>query len=128
MVSVAVLIKSSCSALLFPGAIAAKAADGDIIMLYLEAVGHNYSASRGVGGEVNVKNPAAFIAIEMAMLLHVGAVAGGGAVEIDVADEAALDQGVEAIVDRGHRDFRHALFGPQEDVLDLWMVALLQQH
>lgn len=97
-------------------------------MVYLEAVGHDHTRGFGIGGEVDVKNTAAFIAVKMAVLLHVGAVAGGGAVEVDVADEAALDQGVEAIVNCGHGDVRHALFGAQEDVLHPGMIALLEEH
>lgn len=97
-------------------------------MVYLEAVGHDHTGGLGIDGEVNVENPAAFIAVKVAVLLHVGTITRGGAVEIHVADEAALDQGVEAIVNRGHRDVRHALFGAQEDVLHPGMIALVEEH
>ena len=64
----------------------------------------------------------------MAMLLHVRAITGRGAVEVDVADEAAFDQRIQAVIDRRHGDLRHALLGAEEDFLDRRVVALVEEN
>src|ERR1035437_7916908 len=64
----------------------------------------------------------------MTMLLHVRAKARRAAFELDLAHEAALYQRVEAVINRGHGNVGHGLFGPDENLLRRWMVALLQQH
>ena len=63
----------------------------------------------------------------MVMLLHIGAVAGGGAVEIHVTDEVALHEGIEAIINRGHGDIGHGFLGADKNVFDRGMIALLEQ-
>jgi len=45
-----------------------------------------------------------------------------------VPDQAAFDQGVQAIINGGHRDVGHASLGPQEDLFHRGVVALFQQH
>ena len=60
------------------------------------------------------------------MLLHVWAIAHCETVDIDLLDEAALHERVEAIVNRGHGNVRHALLGAHEDLLGGGMVAFLE--
>ena len=62
------------------------------------------------------------------MLAHVRAKARRAAVEHDEADHPAFYQRVEAVVNRGHGNVRHGLFGPDKNLLRSRMVALLQQH
>jgi len=62
------------------------------------------------------------------MLAHVRAEPRGAAIELHLAHEAAFNQGVEAVIDRGHGNVRHAALGADEDLLGGGVVTLLQQH
>ena len=42
--------------------------------------------------------------------------------------EVAFDEGIQAIINRGHGDVRHLRFGADEDLLDGGMIALLEQN
>src|SRR5258708_198178 len=97
-------------------------------MLDLEAVRQLEAAGTPAGNKINVKNAAAFIAVEVAMFLHVGAVAGGGTVKVDVPDHTAFHEGIEAIVNCGHRDIRHTGLGSDKDFFDGGMIALFDEH
>jgi hypothetical protein len=44
-----------------------------------------------------------------------------------MADEAGLDQGIQAIIDRGHGDVRHVGLGADEDIFHRGVIALLQE-
>ena len=80
------------------------------------------------GGEIDIKNTAAAVTIKMTVLLHIGAVPGGGTLQVYLADEVAFDQRIQAIVDRGHGNIRHPLFGAEKYVLDRGMIPLLEQN
>ena len=62
------------------------------------------------------------------MLAHVRAKTGGSAVDVHLARHAALDEGIEAIVDRGHGDIRHLMLGADENFLGGRMIPLLDEH
>jgi len=78
--------------------------------------------------QIHIEHGIATVAVKMAVLAHIGAEPGGAAVELHLAHEAALDEGVEAIIDGGHGDVRHAALGADEDLLRRGVVAFLQQH
>ena len=101
--------------------------DGDFKVFGLEAVGEDYARFR-LFRQIHVKDRVAAIAVKMPVLAHIGAEPGGAAVELHLAHEAAADERIEAVIDRGHGDVRHAPFGADEDLLGGGMVALLQQH
>ena len=48
-------------------------------------------------------------------------------VDSDQPDQTTLDQSIQAIVDGGHGNFWHLLFGPHEDLLGGGMVPVIQQ-
>src|SRR5262245_28336371 len=87
------------------GVLGAEAADGDLVARRFESARHGHGRFRGLLGAIDVVGPAAGVAVKMMMRLHVGAEAGGLAVLVDLPDEAAADQGVEAVVDGGDGDF-----------------------
>ena len=60
------------------------------------------------------------------MFLHVRAIPHREPIDIDLFDEPALHERVEAIIYRGHRNVRHPLLGPHKDLLGGGMVAFLE--
>lgn len=108
-------------------AIRADAVDGNFIMLRLEAFRQRDAGLR-LRGQIHVKNRVAGIAVKMAVLVHVRAKARCAAIQRDLPGQPALYQRVEAVVNRGHGNIRHGLFGPDEDLLGGRVIALLQQH
>jgi len=70
----------------------------------------------GTGEERNVHDSTAFAAGEVPVLRVVGTVAGGTAVEVDFADEAAVGQRFENIVNRGQGKGFHLRFGPEKNL------------
>ena len=60
------------------------------------------------------------------MLLHVRAIPHCEPVDIDLLDEPALHERVEAIINRGYGNVRHPLLGPHEDLLGGGMIAFLE--
>ena len=81
----------------------------------------------GGGGQLDIENILTSIAIKVAMFPHIGAKAGGSALEHYLAYHAALDQGIEAIIDRRHGDVRHSGFGADKDFFCGRVIALIQQ-
>ena len=112
----------------FARAIAANAADGNIVLLDLETLGNLQAAPFAVCREIHVKNPAALIAIKMAMLPHVRAIARRRAFQVYMPHEAALHQRIQAIINRRVRDLRHLPFRPHKNFVRRGMIALVQQH
>ncbi len=77
---------------------------------------------------IHVKNRSTGIAMAMAMLMHVRAVTGRPAIDRHLPRHPALHQGIQAIINRGHGNFRHRVLGPDKDFLRRGMVALVAQH
>ena len=71
---------------------------------------------QAVFGDVDVDDFAAGFAIEMPMFAHVRAEANAGAIEDDLADEAAFDEDAEAVVNGGEGNFGVGFFGALEDL------------
>jgi hypothetical protein len=114
--------------LIFPfgRAFRAEAVNGDVVMIHLEAFGSGHGG--GILLQRHIKNLAAGIAGIMAMILHVRAKARRAPLKLDLTDQAALDEGVEAIINRRVRDFRHLLFGADEDFFGRRVIPLVQDH
>ena len=111
----------------FGGALGADAVDRDI-----------GAADAGSGGElpelrgvechlmrVGVADLSAGVAVEMDVLVEVGAVAGLRALDMDGLDEAAGGEVVQAIVNGGQRDTRRPVLDAMEDVVGRGVVVRL---
>ena len=83
---------------------------------------------RGIRRQRDIKNFAARIAKIMAMLLHVRAKPRRATFQLNLADEAALHERIEAIINRRVRNLRHRAFRADENLLRRRMVALLHDH
>jgi len=101
--------------------------DGDFEMLGLEPVRKNDARLRLLR-QIHIVHRVTRIAVKMAVLAHVRTEPGGPAVELHLAYEAALYQGIEAVVNRGHGNVRRPAFDADEDLLSGGVVALLYQH
>jgi hypothetical protein len=94
----------------------------------MKAFGNFQVGAAIIGRKIDIENVAALLAMKMAMLMHIGAIAHGGAVEIHGLYQAALNEKIEAVVNGGHGDIRHGLLGAHEDLLRSGVVALLHEH
>jgi len=79
-------------------------------------------------GQINIEHPGAIVAIKVAMLLHVRAKTGGAAINIHLAGHAALDERIEAVIDRGHRDIGHFALGADEHFLGGGVIPFVDKH
>ena len=80
------------------------------------------------GLEFHIVDHAGGAVVKVAVFLQIRAVAGGFALEIDLLDQAILDQHFQAVVHGGQRDAGQVVLHPQEDVRRGGMVAVGQQH
>ena len=85
-------------------------------------------ASRSLAGQVNIEHFGAVVAIKVAMLAHVRAKTRGAAVDIHLTSHAGLNQGVQAVVNRGHGNIRHLALGADKDFLSRRMIPLFNEH
>ena len=126
MVSVAVLIvRVELSFLLF-GAIGADTVNRDFVVINPKSFWPRDNC--GISRQRHIEHRAALVTVIMAMLLHVWAITCRTALELHLAHEAAFHQRIEAIINRGHGNIRHGLFGPDENLLRCRVIALLDQH
>jgi hypothetical protein len=78
-------------------------------------------------GDFDVVNAASAAVVEMGVFLEVGAVAGGLALEVDLANEAAGDEGFETIVNSGEGDGGHGLAGAGINLVSGRVVAFVEK-
>ena len=97
-----------------------------IIMVHVKSLWTGHGC--GILLELDVKHPAAGIAIVMAVFLHVGAVPARAPLELHLAHQPAFHQRIQAIIDRGVGYVRHVPFCPDENLLRRGMIPLLQNH
>ena len=64
----------------------------------------------------------------MAMFAHIRAKPGGAAIELHLPHEAALYQGIEAVINRGHGNVRRPAFDADKDLLGGGVITLFHQH
>jgi hypothetical protein len=93
----------------------------------VEARGQVEGFGGGGWGGFNIEGAAAVGAVEVVVAVEVGAVAGGAAFVVDLADEAALGEGIEAIVDGSDGDLGHGIFGADEDILGGRVVVVVEE-
>src|SRR5439155_11732424 len=99
--------------------------DGDVEALCPES---SRERQPGFGRQLNIENAFTGITIKMAMFGHIRTKVCRTAIKRHLPDQSAFDQSVEAVIHRGHRNFRHIMFGPDKDLFGCRVVALVQQH
>ena len=82
----------------------------------------------GIHGELEVGDMSALRAVEMAVLLKIGAETGRLAIHMDRLDQTAADHRLETIVDCGERYGGDPFLDPQEDLGGRGVIPLLHQH
>lgn len=102
--------------------------DGNVVACDLKTIRQLQARSASLSGKINIENVAALIAVKMAMFAHVRAIPHCRAIQIDLIDQVALDEEIEAIINSRHRDLRHGLFRPHENLLGSRVIALVEQH
>ena len=99
--------------------------NGNLVTCRLKTLRHLQLA---VLSKIDIKHPAASIAIEMKMLSHIRAIVHGDAIQVYLPHQLAFDQRPEAIVNRRHGNLWHTLFGPQKNLLRRRMIPFLDQN
>jgi hypothetical protein len=82
----------------------------------------------GIRGHIDIEDALARIAVKMTVLLHIRAEPRSPSRERDLPDQPALDQGIEAVVHRSHRDFRQFLLHPDKNFLCGGVVPFLEEN
>jgi hypothetical protein len=80
------------------------------------------------GREVDIVGFAGDLVVKMGMGREIGAVASGTALKVDGADEIALHEGFEAVVNRGERDGWHLMADAGVNFVGGGMVALFEEN
>ena len=62
------------------------------------------------------------------MLLHIRAETRCAPLQLNLADQPAFNEGIEAIINRRVGDFGHLLFGPDENFFGRRVIALVQDY
>jgi len=78
--------------------------------------------------QLNVKYPLAGVAIKMTMFCHIGTKMRRAPVQSDLPDQSAFDQSIQTVINGGHRDIRHLIFGADKNLLSRGMIALIHQN
>src|SRR5882672_1682300 len=99
--------------------------DGDVKTFGLEPFWQRQS---GFSRQTNIKHARAGITVKMAMFRHIRTKTRRATIEGHLPDQPAFNQRVEAIIDRGHRNFRPIMFGSDKDLFGSRVVAFVQQH
>ena len=102
--------------------------DRNLVACRMEAF---WNLQRGLPSSLhkfNIEYPSAVVAIKMKMLLHIRAITHRDPVQIYLAHQPAFHQGVEAVINRRHRNVRHPIFGSHEDLFRGRMIPSGQQH
>jgi hypothetical protein len=100
--------------------------NGNLVMINLKSFRSRHG--RRVGRQRHIEHPSALGAVIMAVLFHVRAVTRGAAIQHHQPHQAAFQQRVKTVIDRGVRNIRHRVLGADEHLLRGRMIALLQQH
>jgi len=104
------------------------ALEGEVDVFDFVAVGEDLlEFGDEVGGDFDVVDAAGAAIVEVGVFLEIGAVAGGFALEVDLADEAAGDEGFEAVVDGGEGNGGHGVAGAGVDLVGGGVVAFVEE-
>lgn len=79
------------------------------------------------GGDVNIEDATGTLVVKVGVLAQVGAVAGRLAVDIDLADEAAGDEGFETVIDGREGNGGHRGASAGVNLVGGGVVALIEQ-
>ena len=82
----------------------------------------------GPGRQIDIENILTGITIKMAMFAHVRAKTGRAAFERNLANDAALHQRVQAIIDCSHGNIGHGPLGAHKNGLGRGMIPLCEQN
>ena len=102
--------------------------NGYLVAGWLETIRHRDGRSGGIGRQIDIVGATAFIAIKVVMFSHVGAITPGHPVQVDLPNQPALHEGIEAIVNRGHRNIGQSVLGAHEHLFCGRVIAFLKQH
>src|SRR6478736_7967248 len=78
--------------------------------------------------QLDIVDLAGRLVVKMGVLVEVRAVAGRGALEVDLAHQAAADERLKAVVDRGEGDARHHALHAGENFVSSGVVALFEDN
>ena len=102
--------------------------EGDLDEVGLVARGQDcFYLSEKLGRQINVEGGAGGLIVEVGVWLEIRTVAGGLALEVYLADEIALHEGFEAVVNRGEGDGRQVGTNPGVNLVGGRVVATLVQ-
>ena len=77
--------------------------------------------------EIDIVDDACHRIVKVTVLGEVRTVARGFPFEIDLADDAVLHQGLQAVVNRGQRDIRQTVLHPHVNLIGRRVIALLDE-
>ncbi len=66
--------------------------------------------------------------MKVAMLVHIWAIAHSRAIEVDLFNQVALHQKVQAVVNRGHRNIGQTFLGAHKNLLSRGVITFLEEH
>jgi hypothetical protein len=102
--------------------------NGNVVMANFKSAWHLDFCPDRVWRNLNIKHCPAEVAHKMTVILHVRTEPRRAAVQIDQPNQTRLYQRIQAVVNCRHRDVRHLLLGPDEDLFGGGMVPVLQEH
>src|SRR5207245_1478731 len=94
--------RKCCLAPRLGGTAGTSSMNGDIVATDLKTFGQSESRPTLLGGEIDIKNVATFVAMKVAMLAHIGAIPHRRAIQIHFVDKVAFDEKVQAVINGGH--------------------------
>ncbi len=102
--------------------------DKDVVGAGLKTCWEFETELRGAFLKIDIKDLSTTVTKEVAVVVHVGAIAHGGAVENDFPNDPGFNQGIQTIIDGGHRNIGHVFFSPEKNLFSSGMIAPLQEH
>lgn len=109
-------------------ALRADASKGNLAMAHSVASRHLRLGAKSARWQIHVEDSTALVAIKMTMLPHVWAKPSRTSVEIHLANQITLNQSVQAVVNRRHRDLRHRFLCAHENLFGGRMITSCQKH
>ena len=106
----------------------ATAPNGYLVAVRLETIRHRDGWLGGIRQQIDIVGATAFVTIKMVMIQHVGAIAPRHTIQIDLPNQPAFHEGIEAIVNRGHRNIGQSFLGPHEHLFGGRVIAFLKEH
>ena len=94
----------------------------------MKAFGNFQLGAAIVGRKIDIENVAALLAMKMAMLMHIGTITHGGAVEIYFFDQTTFHQEIQTVVDGRHGNIGQRFLGAHKHLLSGGVIAILEQH